>query len=216
MEKHKIIVVIPSHNELKTLKKIILSVKKFFPVLIVDDNSNDGTFKFLKEKKINHIRNNKKIGYEKSLIKAFKYVVNNKKEIKNIVTMDADGEHLPSELKKFLKLKNFNLVIGKRRSYNRVIEHIVSYIFVKKFKLLDPLSGFKMYSTQILKNIKKFSSNYLLVDLASNIISINNKKCVNIFVKVKKRDGQSRLNNFFKLYFKMINIILFILFFPKY
>ena len=211
MEKHKIIVVIPSHNELKTLKKIIFSVTKSFSVLIVDDYSNDGTLEFLKEKKITYIRNNKQIGYEKSLIKAFRYIVNDKKKVKNIITMDADGEHLPSELKKFLKLKNFNLVIGRRSSYNRAIEYLISYIFKKKFNLLDPLSGFKMYSIKVLKNIKKFNSNYLLVDLASLIISINRAKCINVDIKVKKRDGQSRLDNFFKLYLKMINIILFIL-----
>lgn len=211
MEKHKIIVVIPSHNELKTLKKIIFSVTKSFSVLIVDDYSNDGTLEFLKEKKITYIRNNKQIGYEKSLIKAFRYIVNDKKKVKNIITMDADGEHLPSELKKFLKLKNFNLVIGRRSSYNRAIEYLISYIFKKKLNLLDPLSGFKMYSINVLKNIKKFNSNYLLVDLASLIISINRAKCINVDIKVKKRDGQSRLDNFFKLYSKMINIILFIL-----
>ena len=179
--------------------------------MIVNDYSNDGTLEFLKEKKITYIRNNKQIGYEKSLIKAFRYIVNDKKKVKNIITMDADGEHLPSELKKFLKLKNFNLVIGRRSSYNRAIEYLISYIFKKKFNLLDPLSGFKMYSIKVLKNIKKFNSNYLLVDLASLIISINRAKCINVDIKVKKRDGQSRLDNFFKLYLKMINIILFIL-----
>ena len=216
MERHKIIVVIPSYNELKTLKNIIISVNKLLPVMVIDDCSDDGTYEFLKKKKIPYIRNNKQIGYENSLIKSFKYIIKFKKKISHIITMDADGEHPPKELKKFMKLKNYNLVIGKRDNFNRKIEYFISYIFKKKFELLDPLSGFKMYSVKILKEIKKFEKDYFLVDLASYIISLNKKKCINICIKVKKRIGESKLNKIFQLYFKMVNIILFIYFFTKY
>ena len=216
MERHKIIVVIPSYNELRTLKNIIISVNKLLPVMVIDDCSDDGTCEFLKKKKIPYIRNNKQIGYENSLIKSFKYIIKFKKKISHIITMDADGEHPPKELKKFMKLKNYNLVIGKRDNFNRKIEYFISYIFKKKFKLLDPLSGFKMYSVKILKEIKKFEKDYFLVDLASYIISLNKKKCINIGIKVKKRIGESKLNKIFQLYFKMVNIILFIYFFTKY
>ncbi len=141
MERYNIIVLIPSYNELKTLKKIILSVNKLLPVLVIDDNSSDGTFEYLKKEKVFHIRNNKQIGYERSIIKGFKHIINKKKKIKNIITMDADGEHLPSELKKFFKLKNYNLVIGNRSNFNRTVEYLISFIFKSKFNLLDPLSG---------------------------------------------------------------------------
>lgn len=215
MERHKIIVVIPSYNEFKTLKKITTIVKKSFPILVIDDHSSDKTLEFLKINKIAYIRNNKQIGYEKSLIKGFKYVLNYKKKIKNIITMDADGEHLPLYLQKFKKYEGYNLVIGKRDSYNRLIEHVISYFFKKKFGLQDPLSGFKMYSTLVLKKQKKFTDNFFLVDLASNIIQYNNKKSTNINIKVKKRDGKSKLNRLIPLYLKMIGIILFIIFFIK-
>ena len=216
MERHQIAVLIPSHNELKTLKKLVLSVRKLFFVLVVDDHSTDGTFEFLKKNQINYIRNNEMIGYEKSLIKGFKYIINHLKKIKNIITMDADGEHLPKELRKFSKLKNYDLVIGKRSAPNREVERLISCLFQKKFKLYDPLSGFKMYSAEVLKKQKKFSEKYFLVDLASNIISKNKEKCANINVEVKKRDGKSRLDKIFQLYLKMAKIILLILFFAKH
>lgn len=216
MERYKIIVLIPSYNELKTLKKIVLSVNKLLPVLVIDDHSSDGTFEYLKKEKVFHIRNNKQIGYEKSLIKGFKYIINKKKRIQNIITMDADGEHLPSELKKFFKFKDYNLVIGKRSNFNRMVEYLISFIFKSKFNLYDPLSGFKMYSTKVLKNQKKFNDNYFLVDLASYIISENQDKCMNINVKVKKRDGKSKLDKIFQLYLKMMSIAFFILSFTKH
>ncbi len=216
MERYNIVVLIPSYNELKTLKKIVLSVNKLLPVLVIDDHSSDGTFEYLKKEKVFHIRNNKQIGYEKSLIKGFRYIINKKKRIQNIITMDADGEHLPSELKKFFKFKDYNLVIGKRNNFNRIVEYLISFIFKSKFNLYDPLSGFKMYSTKVLKNQKKFNDKYFLVDLASYIISENQKKCMNINVKVKKRDGKSKLDKIFQLYLKMISIAFFILSFTKH
>ena len=72
-----------------------------------------------------------------------------------------------------------------------------------------------MYSTLVLKKQKKFTDNFFLVDLASNIIQYNNKKSTNINIKVKKRDGKSKLNRLIPLYLKMIGIILFIIFFIK-
>ena len=73
-----------------------------------------------------------------------------------------------------------------------------------------------MYSTKVLKNQKKFNDNYFLVDLASYIISENQDKCMNINVKVKKRDGKSKLDKIFQLYLKMMSIAFFILSFTKH
>ena len=80
MERYNIIVLIPSYNELKTLRKIVLSVNKLLPVLVIDDNSSDGTLEYLKKEKVFYIRNNKQIGYERSIIKGFKYIINKKKK----------------------------------------------------------------------------------------------------------------------------------------
>ena len=71
----KLAVLIPSYNEIGNLKKII---KKKYNFVIVDDCSSDGTNLLLKKKKIKFIRNYKNLGYEKSLIKGMKYIINNK------------------------------------------------------------------------------------------------------------------------------------------
>ena len=68
------VIVIPSYNELPTLKSLVKKLNKN-NILIIDDASTDGTSKFLKEKKIIHISNKENIGYEGSLIKAFKYLM---------------------------------------------------------------------------------------------------------------------------------------------
>ncbi len=83
MENSKIIILIPSHNELITLKKICIYIKNNnFKLLIIDDNSQDGTSQWLKKNKFNYLKNKTQIGYERSIIKGFKKIV--KKKILNI------------------------------------------------------------------------------------------------------------------------------------
>ena len=73
-------ILIPSFNELKSLKKIIYqfnSMKEIDirrDILILDDCSTDKTKIFLKKNKINFLRNNQNIGYENNIIKGINYL----------------------------------------------------------------------------------------------------------------------------------------------
>ena len=95
MEKNQVII-IPCYNEIKTILSIYNRAKKFGRVVIVDDFSDDGTRKFLKEKKIFFIKNKKNCGYEKTLINGFKYAIRTYKNAEYILTIDADNE-LPTK-----------------------------------------------------------------------------------------------------------------------
>ena len=66
------IVLIPAFNEYKTLRNLLkkISVK----VLIINDASTDKTKKLLKNNNVEIINNSKNLGYEKSLIKGFKFI----------------------------------------------------------------------------------------------------------------------------------------------
>ena len=72
-------ILIPSFNELKSLKKIIyqfnlmkeIDIRR--DILILDDCSTDKTKIFLKKNKINFLRNNQNIGYENNIIKGCLY-----------------------------------------------------------------------------------------------------------------------------------------------
>ena len=73
-------ILIPSFNELKSLKKIIYqfnSMKEIDirrDILILDDCSTDKTKIFLKKNKINFLRNNQNIDYENNIIKGINYL----------------------------------------------------------------------------------------------------------------------------------------------
>lgn len=214
LEKNKVIILIPSHNEIKTLEKICLEIKKLrLKFLVIDDASNDGTLLWLKKKNINYIKNKKNIGYESSIITGINYIIKNF-DSKYLITFDADGEHQTKDLIrviKRLKHKNVDMVIGNRDKFNRLSEHILSFLFFIKFDVKDPLSGFKAYSVQKLKKIKnKINAKFYLVDIIT-LFKAKNFFIKNIHIKTKRRTDKSRVGNIFFTNIKILSLLRFIL-----
>ena len=204
-----LIILIPSFNELNNLKKFIKEIHKRYKVLIIDDCSSDNTSTWLKKNKINFIKNKKNIGYEQSLIKGLK-ILSKVKKVEKIITMDADGQHKIKHIKKFINVsnnKNPDLIIGSRKKKNRFIESIISKIFQMKYSLEDPLSGFKLYKREKLKemkfdNFKKF----FLVDLVLEFIK-KKHKVISINIETNKRFDNSKVGDLMETNFKMLSIL---------
>jgi glycosyltransferase involved in cell wall biosynthesis len=204
-----LIILIPSFNELNNLKKFIKNIHKRYKVLIIDDCSSDNTSTWLKKNKINFIKNKKNIGYEQSLIKGLK-ILSKVKKVEKIITMDADGQHKMKHIKKFINVsnnKNPDLIIGSRKKKNRFIESIISKIFQMKYSLEDPLSGFKLYKREKLKeirfdNFKKF----FLVDLVLEFIK-KKHKVISINIETNKRFDNPKVGDLMNTNFKMLSIL---------
>lgn len=204
-----LIILIPSFNELNNLKKFIKEIHKRYKVLIIDDCSSDNTSTWLKKNKINFIKNKKNIGYEQSLIKGLK-ILSKVKKVEKIITMDADGQHKMKHIKKFINVsnnKNPDLIIGSRKKKNRFIESIISKIFQMKYSLEDPLSGFKLYKREKLKemkfdNFKKF----FLVDLVLEFIK-KKHKVISINIETNKRFDNPKVGDLMDTNFKMLSIL---------
>lgn len=178
-------ILIPSFNELKSLKTIIYQFKKNQEIniqkdiLILDDCSADRTEIFLKKNKINFLRNGQNIGYENNIIKGINFLKKKKEKIDFIITFDADGEHKVSDVKKVLRLLNpaIDLIVCNRKKLNRYLEYLISFYFKNKYGIKDPLSGFKVYKySKIAREVKKISSNFYL----SEIVIIFIKKKYNV------------------------------------
>ena len=159
------------------------------------------------------ISNKKRLGYEQNVKKGFEILI--KKKFRYIITFDADGEHHPSNINKIKKFINTNkevdLLIGNRSYLNRLSEKIISYFFKKKYNILDPLSGLKVYKISALKKfIKKLTNDYFLVDLAYYFVKenfvINNLRIKSL--KIKRR--KSRVGTFFISNFKILKCLKFL------
>lgn len=213
MEKNQIII-IPTLNELNSLKEVIKSCPKNWKILVVDDCSKDKTINFLKKKKIQYLKNKNNLGYEKSILKGFKYALK-LKNLKFIATLDSDGEHNPKYLNKMMKIminKNLDMIIAKRNNFNRLSEKIIGKIYNLKFKIPDPLSGYKLYKKETLKLVfKKIKTSFFLVDII-NLIKINSGKIDSLItVNNKRYEGKPKVGHSFFVNLKiLIIIILFI------
>ena len=210
---HNLVIVIPSYNE----DNLLDVVKKLnqYNILIIDDGSKIKVKKILiNTHRIKILRNVENKGYEYSLIKGFKFAVNRSKYI---LTMDADGEHLHSNIIKFYnyaKKNKIDLLIGSRSRLNRLSEKILSILFLKKFDIKDPLSGFKIYNSKELKKIiktKKFD-NAFLVDLIK-IFFEKGLKVKNYNIKSSKKNHRKSSFPNLKTSFKILTLIKYIKYF---
>lgn len=116
------LVIIPTYNEKENIRNITKAVfdKIDTHILIVDDNSPDGTGRIADELAENEykgrlfvLHREKKEGLGKAYVAGFKWALS--REYRHIFEMDADFSHNPDYLPSFLeKIKEYDLVIGSR------------------------------------------------------------------------------------------------------
>lgn len=168
----KTIVVIPTYNELNNLQKLLPFILNTYPqlhVLVVDDNSPDGTAKYVEDLgkydlRVHIIKREKKMGLGTAYVAGFKYMLANGYDA--VIQMDADYSHDPHEIKNFLeKIKTYDLVIGSRyidgvRVINWPIRRLLLSYFANVYTRIitgmpvkDATGGFKCFKRQVLESI---------------------------------------------------------------
>jgi glycosyltransferase involved in cell wall biosynthesis len=203
-KKSKFLILIPAYNELKNLKKFVKKANKLAPVCVLDDGSQDDTYEWLNKNKICVKRNNFNLGYENNLLNGIKRY---RKYCDYVITFDGDGQHKISDLKKILNFKNLpDIIICNRTIKNRFMEIVISYVFNFFFGFKDPLSGFKVYNSKILKK-QNFENigDFFLIDF---LLSLLKNKIINLEITTKKREGDSRVGKLLTVGFKEIKILL--------
>jgi len=118
----KDVIIIPTYNEKKNIGKLLRIISSILPsthVLVVDDNSPDGTSEEVKKIKkeipnLELLLRPDKEGLGKAYIDAFRKVLTDS-DIRCIYTMDADFSHSPQFLLKiFQEIEKFDVIIGSR------------------------------------------------------------------------------------------------------
>jgi len=204
----KVWIVIPAYNERFSLAGILDELKsKNFSILVVDDGSMDNTFKVAKKKADFVIRNEKNLGKGMSLKNGINYLLG-ETDFDYLITMDADGQHSPLDLDKFLKRAESGacFVVGNRMfnpigmPKSRVVTNkFMSWLIsrIVRQKIPDTQCGFRLIKREVLEKIKIKTNNFeieseILIKAARLGFSIENIAIRSIYFKSLR----SRINPF--------------------
>ena len=114
---NKLVVLVPTYNESKSVVGLITELQKLsVDVIIIDDDSPDGTARLVRNLKHSNVRvidNGEKMGIGAAYIVGFKVALHDGYEL--IATMDADGSHLVQDLEKMMiASSDSDVIMGTR------------------------------------------------------------------------------------------------------
>lgn len=167
----KYCVVIPAYNEAKKIGGLIKEVRgRNLDVIVIDDGSVDDTVNIAKKSGAAVIRNQRNEGKGACLAKGFDYAVKNNFDA--VISMDGDGQHLASEIPKFLSLaesSGHSVFIGNRMTETKnmpalrlATNKFMSWIISRASgqDIPDTQCGFRLIKREVLEKIKLSTSKY--------------------------------------------------------
>ena len=217
---NKSLIIIPTYNESENIELIInkiINVDNSNDILVVDDNSPDGTFNIVENLKDIHdervflIKREKKSGLGSAYKAGFKWALDN--NYSYIFEMDADMSHDPNEIKNFkveLIQNKFDVVVGSRYLDGvSVVNWPLSRIFLSYFANLyvrmitgmpikDATSGFVGYNNKALGSLEleeiKFNGYAFQIEMKFKLWKKNFKLKEHQIIFVNRKLGNSKMN----------------------
>src|SRR3989344_1397178 len=212
------IILIPTLNEKDNLKDLIPGIFGLMPdisVLVVDDNSSDGTQDLIRSMAVDFknlflIERKSDFGYGRSSVEGFKWVL--ERPYDYLVTMDADFSHDFNSVPALLeKLENFDVAVGSRYvkgggiknwHFFRVILSRFANLYVKVIlglPIKDVTTGFNAYRVDFLKKINLDSINSngyaFLVELKFKLFRAGCWFVEYPIIFSERREGQSKMSS---------------------
>lgn len=171
------IVIIPTYKEKENIEALVTTISSLpvkFDILIIDDNSPDGTAGIVKNllpsfPNLHLIERSGKMGLGTAYLTGFDWAL--EKGFDYIFEMDADFSHYPNDLVKLFKACNedgADLAIGSRYisgvnvvnwPLSRVLVSYFASIYVRfitGMKIMDTTAGFKCYKKEVLESIRSY------------------------------------------------------------
>ena len=170
---NNVLIIIPTYNESENIVKLIRKINSLpvigfkIDLLIIDDNSGDGTSGMVKQLKLENVKvidREKKMGLGTAYIRGFKYAIENNYDY--VFEMDADFSHDPESIADFLNYaEEYDLIIGSRYiqgiavvnwPLSRLIISMGASIYTRMITFLpvkDVTAGFMCYKVSALKQI---------------------------------------------------------------
>jgi len=214
------LVIIPTYQEKENISDILEAIFDLeipFDILVVDDNSPDGTALIVQEKQSTHKKNlhliqrTRKMGLGSAYLAGFSYALKNGYDY--IYEMDADFSHDPKDLMKLhhsCKIEGNDMAIGSRYidgvnvvnwPIDRVLMSYGASLYVRLLTgmpIYDTTAGFKCYHHSVLRTINlkniKFTGYAFQIEMKFNAWKYGFKiKEVSIIFTDRKK-GESKMS----------------------
>jgi len=182
----KTVVLIPAYNAARTLGEVVRRCLEITgEVVVIDDGSTDATAAAASGARV--LRHPHNRGKGAALKTGFAYALEHGYD--DVITLDADGQHLPSEIPKFLQCREMthaDLIIGgrahlfdgilpRRRMANRFSAWTIAW--ASGTEVTDSQSGFRLYSAHLLRNAHLRTERF---DMESEVIVYAGRRGFNV------------------------------------
>jgi len=196
----KICILIPAYNAQETLGFVLKKIEPFkIDTVVVDDGSSDETKRVALENGVRLLEHSLNLGKGAALRTGFQYIL--QRDYHMVITLDADGQHDPSEIPSLLKIfqtvkpdiliasraAEFGKMTFLRRFWNRLGVKAVARLCHSD--ITDSQSGFRLIRTEVLKGVDLFTSRFeteleLLINACKRGFSV-----LSVPIKTQKVDG---------------------------
>ncbi len=167
-------ILIPAFNAAQTLGQLLADLQKFVvpdSILVVDDGSTDKTFAIAKAAGVVVLSHGMNRGKGASLRTGFEHILKSANH-DSVVTMDADLQHDPKDLPKFLEAwesGRYDLILGYRHRIgsgmpiHRVLSNTITSALVSArtgVTIRDSQTGFRLIARHVLSAIEVQADGY--------------------------------------------------------
>jgi glycosyltransferase involved in cell wall biosynthesis len=174
----RILAIIPALNAERTLPRVVEEARRHIdPVVVIDDGSKDRTGEVARAAGAHVLRHEVNRGKGAALKTGFAWALEN--GFDGVITLDADGQHLASEIPKFVAERaagGADLIIGgrahlfgqmlpRRRNANRFSAWCIAR--ASGVRITDSQSGFRFYSGSLIRNLRLRTDGF---DMESEVI----------------------------------------------
>lgn len=213
----KTLIIVPTYNESDNIEKLVAAIVAVSPqisILVVDDNSPDGTAKLveslrIKFRNLNLLSRSGKLGLGTAYVAGFRWAL--EKKFEYIFEMDCDFSHDPTDIVRLLEAAQQNdLAIGSRyiegiRVINWAVSRLLLSLFasfytrlITRMPLKDPTGGYKCFKSTALKKIDlnriMFKGYAFQIELNFKLWAQGLKIKEVPIIFYERREGKSKMN----------------------
>ena len=165
-----IVALVPAWNEAARIGPIVEATRAYLPVLVVDDGSRDDTAAVAEAAGATVVRHPHNRGKGVALMTGFAWALEQGCEA--VLTLDADGQHDPAEIPKFLTAWEAgagDLIIGRRNFSQMPFPRLFTNPFGSWLlslalgtRIYDNQSGYRLYSRRFLETLSLTTTGFEL------------------------------------------------------